>query len=56
MIQRGTAAGVGVSMAFTATLVMVDGASPIVGFVVVPLVGVVMAVLLAGLLTLLMDP
>jgi hypothetical protein len=53
VIQRGTAAGAGVSMAFTATLVMVDGASPIVGFVVVPLIGFVIAVLLAGLLTLL---
>jgi hypothetical protein len=53
VIQRGTAAGAGVSMAFTATLAVADGASPIVGFVVVPLVGVVVAVLLAGLLTLL---
>ncbi len=53
VIQRGTAAGAGVSMAFTATLVMVGGGSPIVGFIVVPLVGFFMAVLLAGLLTLL---
>ncbi len=53
VIQRGTAAGAGVSMAFTATLVMVGGGSPIVGFIVVPLVGVFVAVLLAGLLTLL---
>jgi hypothetical protein len=53
MIQRGTAAGAGVSMAFTAAEVMVGGGSPIVGFVVVPLIGIFVAVLLAGLLTLL---
>jgi len=52
VIQRGTAAGVGVSMAFTATLVTVYG-SPNVAYVAVPFVGLFMAVLLAGLLTLL---
>ena len=53
VIQRGTAAGAGVSMAFTAVLVMVAGGSPVVGAVAVPLAGLVVAVLLAGLLTLL---
>ena len=53
LIQRGTAAGAGASMAFTAALVTVAGGSPVVGLVVVPLVGSFVAVLLAGLLTLL---
>jgi hypothetical protein len=53
VIRRGTAAGAGVSVAFTATEVMVGGGSPVVGFVVVPLVGFFVALLLAGLLTLL---
>ncbi len=53
VIQRGTAAGAGVSMAFTAALVMVAGGGPVVGAVAVPLVGLFVAVLLAGLLTLL---
>jgi hypothetical protein len=53
VIQRGTAAGAGVSMAFTAALVVVDGGSLAVGLIVVPVVGSVVAVLLAGLLTLL---
>ena len=52
VIQRGTAAGASVSMAFTATLVTVYG-SPNVAYVAVPLVGLFMTVLLAGLLTLL---
>jgi hypothetical protein len=52
VIQRGTATGAGVSMAFTATLVTVYG-SPNVAYVAVPLVGLFMTVLLAGLLTLL---
>lgn len=52
VIQRGTAVGTGVSVAFTATLVMVDKGSPIVGLVVVPLFGFFVAVVLAGLLTL----
>jgi hypothetical protein len=53
VIQRGTAAGAGVSMAFTAALVVVGGGGPVVGAVAVPLVGLFVAVLLAGLLTLL---
>jgi hypothetical protein len=53
VIQRGTAAGAGVSMAFTAASVMVAGGGPVVGAVAVPLVGLFVAVLLAGLLTLL---
>jgi Domain of unknown function (DUF1707) len=53
VIQRGTAAGTGVSMAFTAALVMVGGGSPVVGAIAVPLAGLFVAVLLAGLLTLL---
>jgi hypothetical protein len=53
VIQRGTAAGAGVSMAFTAASVIVAGGSPVVGAVAVPLVGLFVAVLLAGLLTLL---
>ena len=52
VIQRGTAAGAGASMAFTAALVMVGG-SPAVAWIAVPVVGTVIAVLLAGLLTLL---
>lgn len=53
VIQRGTAAGAGVSMAFAAASVMVAGGSPVVGAVAVPLAGLFVAVLLAGLLTLL---
>ncbi|MGB6581753.1 MAG: DUF1707 domain-containing protein [Streptosporangiaceae bacterium] len=53
VIQRGTAAGAGVSMAFTAASVIVAGGSAVVGAVAVPLVGLFVAVLLAGLLTLL---
>ena len=52
VIQRGTAVGAGASMAFTAALVMVGG-SPAVAWIAVPLVGAVVAVVLAGLLTLL---
>jgi len=52
VIQRGTAAGAGVSMAFTATMVTVAH-SPNVAYVAVPLIGLFMAVLLAGLLALL---
>jgi Domain of unknown function (DUF1707) len=52
VIQRGTAAGAGGSMAFAAAALMAFGA-PAVAWVVVPVVGLVMAVLLAGLLTLL---
>ena len=50
VIQRGTAAGAGASMAFTAAMVMVAGGDPVVGAVAVPLVGLFVAVLLAGLL------
>ena len=53
LIQRGTAAGAGASMAFTAALVTAAGGGPVVGLVVVPLIGSFVAVLLAGLLTLL---
>ena len=53
LIQRGTAAGAGAGMAFTAALVTAAGGSPVVGLVVVPLIGSFVAVLLAGLLTLL---
>lgn len=53
VIQRGTAAGAGAVMAFTAVLVVVAGGSLALGLVVVPAVGAVVAVLLAGLLTLL---
>jgi DUF1707 SHOCT-like domain len=52
VIQRGTAVGAGASMAFTAALVTVGG-SPAVAWIAVPVVGTVIAVLLAGLLTLL---
>ena len=52
VIQRGTAAGAGASMVFTAALGVVGG-SPVVGLVAAPLVGSFVAVLLAGLLTLL---
>ncbi|MGH3196553.1 MAG: DUF1707 SHOCT-like domain-containing protein [Streptosporangiaceae bacterium] len=53
VIQRGTAAGAGVSMAFTAAMVIAAGGSPVVGAVAVPLAGLFVTVLLAGLLTLL---
>lgn len=53
VMQRGTAAGAGVSAAFTAALVIVAGGNPMVGLIVVPLAGFFVAVLLAGLLTLL---
>jgi hypothetical protein len=53
VIQRGTAAGTVGSMTFAALLLMAAKGSPAVGLIVVPVVGAVMAVLLAGLLTLL---
>ena len=53
VIQRGTAAGAGASMAAAALMVAVAGGSPVIGLIVVPVVGFVVAVLLAGLLTLL---
>ncbi len=53
VIQRGTAAGAGGSMACAAAMVMAAGGSPAVALIVVPVVGFVVAVVLAGLLTLL---
>jgi len=53
VIQRGTAAGAGMGMAFTAAMMMVAGTSAVAGLIVVPLVGFFLAILLAGLLTLL---
>jgi DUF1707 SHOCT-like domain len=53
VIQRGTAVGAGFGMAFTAAAVAMAGGSLAVGLIAVPVVGAVMAVLLAGLLTLL---
>jgi hypothetical protein len=53
VIQRGTAVGAGGSMLFAALMLIVAKGSPVVGLIVVPVVGSVMAVLLAGLLTLL---
>jgi hypothetical protein len=52
VIQRGTAAGAGVTMAFTAAMVTLAGAGAVAGLILVPLAGFCMAVLLAGLLTL----
>jgi hypothetical protein len=52
VVQRGTAAGTGASMAFTAALVMLLG-GPAAAWIAVPVVGAVVAVVLAGLLTLL---
>ena len=48
---RATAAGAGAGMLFTAALATVDGAPPLVGLVGVVLTGVVVAGLLAALLT-----
>jgi hypothetical protein len=53
VIQRGTAAGTGASMAVAAAAVTLAGGGVAVGLVVVPLIGLCMAVLLAGLMTLL---
>ncbi len=52
LIQRGTAAGTGVSVALTATIAVAARGNPVISLVVVGLVGVFVAVLLAGLLTL----
>ena len=52
LIQRGTAAGAGVSVALTATIAVAARGNPVISLVVVGLVGVFVAVLLAGLLTL----
>lgn len=48
---RATAAGAGAGMLFTAALAAVDGAPPVVGLVGVVLTGLVVAGLLAALLT-----
>jgi hypothetical protein len=52
LIQCGTAVGAGASVALTATIAVAAGGNPVICLVVVGLVGVVVAVLLAGLLTL----
>ena len=53
VIQRGTAAGAGGSMAFAAAMMIAAGGNPAIALIVVPGVGLVVAVVLAGLLTLL---
>ena len=52
LIQRGTAAGAGASVALTATMAVAARGNPVISVVVVGLAGVFVAVLLAGLLTL----
>jgi hypothetical protein len=52
LIQRGTAAGAGASVALTATIAVAARGNPVLSLVVVGLVGIVVAVVLAGLLTL----
>jgi uncharacterized protein DUF1707 len=52
LIQRGTAAGAGASVALTATMAVAARGNPVISVVVVGLAGVVVAVLLAGLLRL----
>ena len=52
LIQRGTAAGAGASVALTATIAVAARGNPVISLVVVGLVGVFVAVLLGGLLTL----
>ena len=52
LIQRGAAAGAGVSVALTATIAVAARGNPVISLVVVGLVGVLVALLLAGLLTL----
>jgi Domain of unknown function (DUF1707) len=52
LIQRGTAAGAGASVALTATMAVAARGNPVISLVVVGLVGVFVAGLLAGLLTL----
>ena len=53
LVQRGTAAGAGASVVFTGALVLAAKGSPVLGLVIGGVVGAFMAVLLAGLLTLL---
>jgi hypothetical protein len=52
LIQRGTAAGTGATVALTATIAVAARGNPVISLVVVGLTGVFVAVLLAGLLTL----
>jgi hypothetical protein len=52
LIQRGTAAGAGASVALTATTAVAARGNPVISLVVVGLAGIVVAVLLAGLLRL----
>src|SRR6201982_2600688 len=49
LIQRGTAAGASASVALTATIAVAARGNPVISLVVVGLVGVFVAVLLAGL-------
>ena len=49
VIQRGTAAGAGGSMAFAAAMIMVAAGSPAVALIVVPVVGFIVAVVLQRL-------
>jgi len=52
LIQRGTAAGTGATVALAAAIAVAAGGNPVISLVIVGLAGVVVAVLLAGLLTL----
>ncbi len=52
LIQHGTAAGAGASVALTATIAVAARGNPVISLVVVGLVGVFVAMLVAGLLTL----
>jgi Domain of unknown function (DUF1707) len=52
LIQRGTAAGAGASVALTATIAVAARGNPVISLVIVGLVGIFVAVLLAVLLTL----
>lgn len=52
LIQRGIAAGAGASVVLTATVAVAARGNPVLSLVVVGLVGIVVAVVLAGLLTL----
>ena len=52
LIRRGTAAGAAASVALTATIAVAARGNPVMSLVVVGLVGVFVAVLLAGLLML----
>jgi len=52
LIQRGTAAGTGATVALAATIAVAARGNPVISLVVVGLAGVFVAVLLAGLLSL----